>query len=503
MPFSNRNVTPVDYSDVQGLAAYGYRDLVEARFLLVRVRSGVAAAEWLRSAPVSNAEYRKPAPDTALNVAFTPVGLSAMGFPEALTASFSTEFLQGMAEPSRARRLGDAGQNDPSKWDWGAGPNVPHAIVMLYAKQRLSAWEQTVCRPPWDAAFERVYELSTSNMEGREPFGFIDGISQPTFDWKREQPFMATTSSYTNSLALGELLLGYPNEYGKYTERPLLDPSLDAAGFLLNAEEDPAKKDLGKNGTYLVIRQLEQDVRGFWRYLDGAAKSNAAERNRLASVMVGRRQSDGAPLVSSDTSDELNGFTFDADPSGNRCPLGAHIRRANPRNADLFGHPSGVIAQGFSRLGIPRPAMQADLIASTRFHRLLRRGREYGEAISPEQALEPAPANDSPRGLHFACLCANISRQFEFVQNAWLMSTKFNGLTEESDPILGRREAVGDCPATANFSIPATGKLSRHLTGMPQFVTVRGGGYFFLPSLRVLRYIAEAAKPVSPSRSTS
>jgi deferrochelatase/peroxidase EfeB len=147
--------------------------------------------------------------------------------------------------------------------------------------------------------------------------------------------------------------------------------------------------------------------------------------------------------------------------------------------------------------------MQADLIASTRFHRLLRRGREYGDAISPEQALEPAPLNDPPRGLHFACLCANISRQFEFVQNAWLMSTKFNGLTEESDPILGRREAVGDCPATANFSIPAAGKLSRHLTGMPQFVTVRGGAYFFLPSLRVLRYIAEAAKPVSPSRSTS
>ena len=98
-------------------------------------------------------------------------------------------------------------------------------------------------------------------------------------------------------------------------------------------------------------------------------------------------------------------------------------------------------------------------------------------------------------------LCANIGRQFEFVQNAWLMSTKFNGLTGESDPLLGNRAAAGDDPATARFSIPREGKLTRRLSGVPQFITVRGGAYFFLPSLRALRYIARIGKTGSASRS--
>ncbi len=179
---------------------------------------------------------------------------------------------------------------------------------------------------------------------------------------------------------------------------------------------------------------------------------------------------------------------------GTECPFGAHIRRANPRNADLFGHPTNLLGRLECILGIPRPQMRDDLIASTRFHRVLRRGREYGEKLSPEDALKPAPAEEAPRGLHFACLGANIARQFEFVQNAWLMSTTFNGLTDESDPLLGNRAAVGDRPVTGNFSIPRDGKAARRLTGMPQFITVRGGGYFFLPSLRALRYIVRAGK---------
>ena len=138
--------------------------------------------------------------------------------------------------------------------------------------------------------------------------------------------------------------------------------------------------------------------------------------------------------------------------------------------------------------------MRDDLIASTRFHRILRRGREYGEKLSPEEALEPAPPGEAPRGIHFACIGANIGRQFEFVQNAWLMSTTFNGLTDESDPLLGNRAAVGDRPVTGYFSIPRDDKAARRLSGMPQFITVRGGGYFFMPSLRALRYIMRAGK---------
>jgi len=59
-----------------------------------------------------------------------------------------------------------------------------------------------------------------------------------------------------------------------------------------------------------------------------------------------------------------------------------------------------------------------------------RPGREYGSELLPEQALEPAPEKERPRGLNFICLNANISRQFEFLQNAWVANTKFSGLSE-------------------------------------------------------------------------
>ncbi len=97
------------------------------------------------------------------------------------------------------------------------------------------------------------------------------------------------------------------------------------------------------------------------------------------------------------------------------------------------------------------------------------------------------------RGLHFICLNANISRQFEFVQNAWMASTKFSGLTGESDPLLGNRQPIPGCPVTHHFTLQRDGGLRRRVTGLPQFVTVRGGAYFFLPSLRALRYFAGAA----------
>jgi deferrochelatase/peroxidase EfeB len=152
------------------------------------------------------------------------------------------------------------------------------------------------------------------------------------------------------------------------------------------------------------------------------------------------------------------------------------------------------LAQLSQKLGVPPAGFHQDLIASTRFHRLLRRGREYGTRLAPVDAVNPAPAGEEPRGLYFGCLGANIARQFEFVQSAWLMSTKFNGLSEESDPLLGNRLAVGDCPYTGNFSMPADTGLRRVITGMPQFVTVRGGAYFFMPGLGALRYISRGGR---------
>jgi deferrochelatase/peroxidase EfeB len=493
-----------DTRDVQGIAAFGYGKLTEARFLLLRIWNVEAARAWIASAPISTAEFRQSPPSTALQVAFTPAGLRKLGLPERIVAGFSVEYVDGMTgDANRSRRLGDIGWNDPAKWLWGSGDNATDLVVMLYAEKDLDQWQQTIQTAPWNEAFEIALTLGTSNMGGVEPFGFTDGVSQPEFDWKRQRAAASDTITYVNEVALGELLLGYPNEYGKFTDRPLLETSDDPTDQLLPAEDHTAKKDLGLNGSYFVIRQLEQDVRGFWQYLAREAGVNADDRYRLGALMVGRK-TDGDPLIP-DTGQQIagvvekpgtprNAFTYDKDAMGTQCPFGAHIRRANPRNADLFGHPTNLLGRLECILGIPRPQMRDDLIASTRFHRVLRRGREYGEKLSPEDALKPAPADEAPRGLHFACLGANIARQFEFVQNAWLMSTTFNGLTDESDPLLGNRSAVGDRPVTGNFSIPRDGKAARRLTGVPQFITVRGGGYFFLPSLRALRYIVRAGK---------
>ncbi len=127
-------------------------------------------------------------------------------------------------------------------------------------------------------------------------------------------------------------------------------------------------------------------------------------------------------------------------------------------------------------------------MSPVRFHRILRRGREYGPELLPENALNPASPNEPERGLHFICLNANISRQFEFLQNAWIMNTKFSGMTGESDPLLGNRTLLPGCPVTADFNRPRAAGLRHRVAGLPQFVTVRGGAYFFLPSRRALRY---------------
>jgi deferrochelatase/peroxidase EfeB len=188
---------------------------------------------------------------------------------------------------------------------------------------------------------------------------------------------------------------------------------------------------------------------------------------------------------------ERNQFTYDSDVDGTRCPFGAHIRRGNPRNADIPGDPAGWISHLIHLLGFGNKNVRDDLISSTRFHRVLRRGREYGKKLSSDEALQPAPPNDGERGLNFVAVNANIERQFEFVQNAWMMRTKFDGITEESDPLLGNREALTGCPFTSAFSLPQEIGVRHRIMDIPQFIAVRGGAYFFLPSIRALRYLCK------------
>jgi Dyp-type peroxidase family len=494
------NISAVDYADVQGMVRFGYARLTEASFLLLRIRDAAAARAWLATAPISTAVALAQAPATALQVAFTREGLEALKVAEEVLAGFSAEFLSGMAgDDNRSRRLGDVGTNSPESWKWGGPGYVPHLVVMLYAQQGLlDSWAQTVKELDWDTAFEVLDSLPTSNLDGIEPFGFTDGISQPTIDWKREREIHGDQLEYGNVVALGEFLLGYPNEYGKYTDRPLLDESDAASSILPEAEDVPEKRDLGRNGSYLVFRQLQQDVSGFWRFINQQAQSNPQERRKLAASMVGRRQ-EGTPLVPicdapipgvNTREAPMNQFTYDADQNGARCPFGAHVRRANPRNADLPSGSNGLISRLLHTLGFGTKGYRDDVIASTRFHRLLRRGREYGPGLSPEDAIEMTGPDTSQHGIHFVCLNANISRQFEFLQGSWLMGTKFDGLTDESDSLLGNRQSIAGCLRTDTFSLTGATGVRGRMVGLPQFVTVRGGAYFFLPGIRALKYLA-------------
>lgn len=481
----------VDYRDVQGLVRFGYKHLKAARYAVVGVKNLAAARAWLRQAPVTNAEYVQPPPSSALHVALTAAGLAALGVPAAVRAAFSPEFLGGMADVNRARRLGDVGANAPSRWRWGGEAGVPHLLVMFFTRgaDTLDGFVARSTGAAFAEAFDVRQMLDTSDLDGVEPFGFADGLSQPAIDWDQETDPDTRRLEYSDLAALGEFLLGYSNEYGKFTDRPVV--SADAASAELpDAADDPGKKDVGRNGTYLVFRQLDQDVRGFWRFLHDATGGEPAAMDRLSAAFVGRTRT-GEPLVTAapGAGDGLNRFTFDDDPRGVVCPVGAHIRRSNPRNTDYPGRPTG-LAKLLAALGASTKGFRDDLVSPVRFHRVLRRGREYGPGLSPADALQPAPRDEPERGLHFVCLNANIGRQFEFVQNAWLMSTTFADLKGETDPLVGLREPMPGCPASGDFTIPRAGGPAHRVTGLSQFVTLRGGEYFFLPGLSALRYLA-------------
>jgi deferrochelatase/peroxidase EfeB len=511
-------VTDEDYRDIQGLVRFGYKHLASARFYVLTFNDLTAAGAWLAAAPVTTAVKGKR-PGAALNVAFTYEGLQRLCDREDILVQFPYEFKSGMSEPSRARRLGDVDDNAPQGWYWGGPGKVPDVLVMFYATTPpgLDEWEQQLMNESWHAGFSTLALLTTTDGGDIEPFGFLDGISQPVLDWEGSKPTGHYTTAYTNVAALGEVLLGYKNEYGKYTDRPLVAPADDPAGVLPEAHDAPGKKDLGRNGTYLVFRDLAQKAPAFWEFVNGEAERVREDRNSFAASTVGRVPSEipimssgptagasdqpprtpGDPIVALEKeaipgvgpdSDDIrqNQFTFAGDVDGTACPFGAHIRRANPRNADLPQGTRGAFQKLIRILGFGRKSSHDDLIASTRFHRILRRGREYAfEATDGARIVH--------RGLRFMCLNGNISRQFEFIQASWLVNPKFEGL-DEQDPLVGNRATLSGDRSTASFTRPRTSGVCVRASELKQFVYVRGGAYFFLPGISALRYLVRESR---------
>jgi Dyp-type peroxidase family len=461
----------LELTDIQGLVARGYGDLEAARFLLLSVREAAAARAFLRRLRPALTTSREHPRDSALNLALTATGLERLGVPAEVLAGFSEEFQSGMTTPHRSRLLGDFAQSAPSTWAWG-GPGTPRVDVMLLvfaaeagALDRRSA---ELAQQAESSGLEVVHRLDTSPLLEYEPFGFHDGISQPLMEG------LPHAAGRGDAIRAGEFVLGYPNEYGRLTVRPLVASRFDPAALLPRDVEGSGLGDLGRNGSYLVARTLRQDVEAFWRYAEEATRQpdGSIDRERavaLAAKMVGRWPS-GAPLVKAPHRDDPrladdNDFGYHhTDRHGLACPMGAHVRRAHPRDSLD-----------------PDPGTEKSIAVGNR-HRLLRRSRAYGR-YGADRAYGGAGPEEEV-GIHFLCLNGNLARQFEFVQHTWLANPNFVGLDNDADPLLGpRRPHGGDFTAQG-------APVRRRYRDLPSFVTVRGGAYLFLPGLRALAWLA-------------
>ena len=420
-------MTTLDRADIQGLLVRGYGQLRAARYVLAQIMEPARASEWLE-ALVEEIDDGGDRPHArAANVALTTSGLRGLGLPAETLAMFSREFTGAMTSEHRRRTLGDVEESAPERWSWGGPGTEPiDVLLLLYA---VDEPEMDAMLAAHTAALERgglriVRTLDTSPLVDHEHFGFRDGISQPRFEELGEAPDAHTVRA-------GEFILGYRNGYGQFTPRPLLDAQADPQGILAPASDEPGRRDLGRGGSYLVLRQLSQDVRAFWEYCDRATRRTGGSfdsdaRVRLASKLMGRWPS-GAPLAIAsdgdrpDLSSENDFGYFAEDRDGLRCPIGSHVRRSHPRDSLD-----------------PKPGSRESVEVGNR-HRLLRRGRQYGPFIDWEEVLSlksPEAWDADPRGLHFICLAGNLSRQFEFVQHSWLNNPRFGGLHDGPDPLL-------------------------------------------------------------------
>jgi deferrochelatase/peroxidase EfeB len=502
------------------LVVSGFGSLPTGRALFLELCG--SGGKWLQTlkslAPISDADGRE---ERAAALSFTWTGLKKIGLPMSALSTFDAAFRQGMMQEDRLRRLGDRRNG---KWlgtvieggpQWSANtpqrddimivapdqartaltatghreeqietPQTVHALLLLYEQNETKATE-------WAIRVENA--LATQNVKvvrrlpldlrpdkngvAREHFGFADGISQPIpFDSQgvvASANGVATNPDKWNGVPLGEFLIGHTNGHHEIAPGPSVPDSADgrAAGLLPHPLAE-GSLDFGLDGSYMVVRELKQDVHAFWKSMeDAAARMRMRDPKNcthvtatwMAERVVGRNLDGhllcpGGTLPADASGQPQNDFGFhDRDPHGMGCPLGAHVRRGNPRD------------------GLAMKATDAQtLLDASKNHRLLRRGRKYGPATDPGSS-----GDDNDRGLLFICLNTDISRQFEFVQQTWVLNPNFATLFDQTDPLIGPQG-----------SMTIQQQPLRRIVKVDTFVRMAGGDYFFLPSLPALRYLA-------------
>lgn len=460
-----------DYGRAQGLVFTGFGHFPAASyhfFELVDPNRGREALVELFSAVTwglsPDERRRSPPSDRALQLALSAPGLRVLGVDPGRTDGFDAAFLEGMIASHRRRKLGDVDapgvlSRAPESWRWG-GPTGAvsagsvHLLVLAYAiddaglsnvrseiEQRLDGWRSLL------VLGSRLLD------EGKGHFGFRDGLSQPVI---RETiaPGSKPGPPERDRVAAGEFILGHDREGGGRWPVPSIDGT-----------------EIGSGASYLVFRQLAQDVPAFWSAVTAAAKDlddPELDAVTIASKMVGRRP-DGSLLDGRGADED---FDFSDDAAGRVCPIGSHIRRSNPR-ARLNDDP-------------------ATSIAEVKRRRLLRRGRPFGApargtvypaglAVTDRTGSSDDEREVDSRGIHFIALNASLEQQFEFVQQSWVNSRLFGGGAGESDPISG-------LPG-GRFRVPAEPWRAR-VPSPADCVRVLGGGYFFLPGRPALEHFA-------------
>ena len=411
--------------------------------VVLRIDDARAGREFLRrlTPHVDSAAGWWNAATPWLSIGITYAGLEALGLPKNSLQSFPEAFRVGMA--ARARQLGDEGVNDPKHWDVPFGTGHVHVGVSAFshsAEQRRRVF--AIAREQ----YESLSGLSVLHADDFgapvNPMGYRDGIDQPAIEGSGVGPL----PGQGQPIKAGEFILGYPGEAGV----PLPMPQPDV---------------LGRNGTYVGLRKYQTRVGAFNRFLRANGRTEA-ERELLAAKLVGRWRS-GAPLTLAPDVDNPglgadpqrnNDFDYSNDRRGRQVPFGSHIRRMNPRDTEL------------TRL------------TDVNLHRVIRRGTTYGPLYDPNAVSEED--DTVARGVYFLFISAKVMATMEFLQQEWINDGNFIGAGRERDPIIGLQEDG------ATFTIPKE-PARRRVHGIETFNVLRGGEYFFMPSLSALKWLGE------------
>ena len=451
----------LDETDIQGFVLRGYTFPV-ARFLLMEITDGEKCRSFITGVIdgiTTGERWDRGKPESTLNIAFTFKGLARLQLPDATLISFPVEFCQGMK--ARAEVLCDSGRNAPKNWDPIWREEQTHIWLAVYAQSsqilearclELAQLIEQSGGVQIAGAQDAAAIVFDGKPSAKEHFGYRDGFGNPDYlgvarDTQPGQGKLMPDGTWA-PLATGELLLGYADEAGELPVAPV--PHL-----------------LANNGTFMVYRKLHQNVKTFRDYLDRMGQLYPGGKEKLASKFIGRWR-DGTPVelspdkpdptLTADKKRNVN-FVYGNDLDGARCPIGGHVRRTNPR--DAFGFNGALINR----------------------RRISRRGMPYGEYVP-----EGAPVSDhTEHGIIFMALNASLARQFEFVQQQWVEYGNDAHQGNDKDLLMGNHDGRG------RFMIQGTddpGNPPFMCGGLPNFVELRGGDYFFLPSITALRLIA-------------